>query len=337
MTASSSVIDRPVVGAALIEAQDKQAAKGKTAKEPKAHPKPSAKVMTVTPEMAREWLDRSATQRKLRMAEVRAAARDMTTGDFDLNGETLKFDWNGRFRDGQHRLESCILSGKPFDTFVVFDLNPKALKSVDIGSRRTPGEILGMNLGEFGMTRPFNQTVLAGIAGWAVNWDAGIMTGKGALRMSPAEMVNYLTDNPLLFSAATYGVNARVVYDDISTNIWGMAWWLLSRRGERPALCESFFQSVQSGLGLNDPEHPAVYIREELRVTERPRRRRNGDDPDKKLSRYQKLALLINGWNAWIARQSGQVVPSMKIPRVLTNESFPRPIGLVPAGQNEQE
>lgn len=58
----------------------------------------------ITPERAAEMLSKNKSNRKINQANVRRIADDMLTGNYKLNGETIKFYADGTLADGQHRL-----------------------------------------------------------------------------------------------------------------------------------------------------------------------------------------------------------------------------------------
>src|SRR5438105_4834244 len=71
-----------------------------------------SRIVKVTPELARQWLESNEDNRRLSDEWVRKLARDMVNDEFPNVGETLKFDEKGRLIDGQHRLRAVVLSGK---------------------------------------------------------------------------------------------------------------------------------------------------------------------------------------------------------------------------------
>jgi hypothetical protein len=113
-----------------------------TQKDTRPTPHPDAKFVTVTPEIAREWLEKNESNRSPRSATVREYEQSMRDGIWRVTGDTIKFDKNGRLIDGQHRLLACARSGKPFQTYVVSGLSTEAYLSVDSGVKRNLGDVL---------------------------------------------------------------------------------------------------------------------------------------------------------------------------------------------------
>lgn len=101
-----------------------------------------AKLVTVTPELAQEWLGKNEFNRSPRSATVREYEQAMRDGLWRITGDTIKFDKNGRLIDGQHRLMACVRAGKPFQSYVVMGLSTEAYLSVDSGVKRGLGDML---------------------------------------------------------------------------------------------------------------------------------------------------------------------------------------------------
>lgn len=98
--------------------------------------------MSVTPELAREWLKKNVqNNRPLRDSFVIKYGLDMLEGRWQYNGDAIRFDSADRLIDGQHRLHACIEARIPFETDVIFGLAPESIRTIDIGKSRTAGNI----------------------------------------------------------------------------------------------------------------------------------------------------------------------------------------------------
>ena len=93
-----------------------------------------SKTALVTPEMCRDWLSRNPANRKLDRRIIDQYARDMASGDWELNGETICIDWNNNLINGQHRCTAGLKAGVPFETVLVTGLPPKARDTIDGGT-----------------------------------------------------------------------------------------------------------------------------------------------------------------------------------------------------------
>jgi hypothetical protein len=104
--------------------------------------------MTVTPEMAAEWLTKNIKNRPVSRQHVSRIARAMTNGEWDLNGSTIRFASSGRLLDGQHRLLACVESGCAFTTLVVYGLSEESFATIDQSIRpRKIADVLSIESG----------------------------------------------------------------------------------------------------------------------------------------------------------------------------------------------
>lgn len=103
---------------------------------PAAHlyPSVSVSIETITPEMAEKMLGTNIRNRDINDTTVVMAA--LRNDEWELNGATIVFDENGILRDGQHRLYSCVKTGKPIDTVVVRGVKGESQITMDTGTRR---------------------------------------------------------------------------------------------------------------------------------------------------------------------------------------------------------
>src|SRR5258706_8303068 len=83
---------------------------------------PPAFATEITPEMARQWLEKNAMNRRLRQSSVDTYASIMKRKQWELNGETIIISDTGDILNGQHRLWACFESGTPFETYVIIGM-----------------------------------------------------------------------------------------------------------------------------------------------------------------------------------------------------------------------
>ena len=97
----------------------------------------------ITPAKATKYLEQNVdNNRPVSDHHVAVLARDMKSGKWVQNGETIKFNGTGSLLDGQHRLWGCIEANVPFTTVVARGV--PSLDDVDRGRPRTMGHILAM-------------------------------------------------------------------------------------------------------------------------------------------------------------------------------------------------
>lgn len=98
-------------------------------------------VMTVTPEVAAQWLEQNIGNRKHRSRVVDQYARDMSAGNWKLTGDSIKRN-GSRILDGQHRLMACVKAGVAFQTVVATGVEDGAHVAIDAGAKRTMADEL---------------------------------------------------------------------------------------------------------------------------------------------------------------------------------------------------
>lgn len=102
----------------------------------------AVEIVTITPDIAKAWLDKNIKNRHIAARYIRLFARDMRNHAWMLTGETIKFSWDGYLLDGQTRLTACIESNTPFRSLVVYGVDPRSQDVMDTGKARTGADIL---------------------------------------------------------------------------------------------------------------------------------------------------------------------------------------------------
>lgn len=105
-----------------------------------------AQVETITPDVAARYLARkSEHQRSPRKAHVKRLAAAMKRGEWELNGEPIIFDTDGRMIDGQHRLLAAIEADAHITVLVVRGVPPRCYVTIDDGVSKSGADLLTMN------------------------------------------------------------------------------------------------------------------------------------------------------------------------------------------------
>ena len=98
---------------------------------------PKSDVIEITPEIAKEMLETSPGNRRLRGWYVTLLASAMRRREWRVTSQGIGFDRLGRLRDAHHRLNACIQAGTSFRSVVVFGLQEDAYEVIDTGMVRT--------------------------------------------------------------------------------------------------------------------------------------------------------------------------------------------------------
>lgn len=102
-------------------------------------------VIRVTPEIAKDILDKSNTKnRTLSIGRARALARAMEDGQWEMNGDSIKISDTGILLDGQHRLTAIVMSKTSQDVLFVTGLKESVFTTIDVGANRTAADMLSI-------------------------------------------------------------------------------------------------------------------------------------------------------------------------------------------------
>src|SRR2546430_282208 len=99
-------------------------------------------IVTITPELAQEWLDRGGTNRKVTRRRIEAMTAAIQRGEWQLTGEAIKLDDEGRVRDGQNRLHAIVEAGVPVRSVVARGVSEDAFDVMDTGRSRSAADVL---------------------------------------------------------------------------------------------------------------------------------------------------------------------------------------------------
>lgn len=248
-------------------------------------------VETITPATAVRWMaEHHDDNRPLKKTHVTYLARAMRNGEWMLNGESVVFDWNGKIRNGQHRLSACIESGLSFETVVVRGVDPAAFATMDGGSKRTVGDHMAV-MGKQ------HYNLLAAAVSELRRWERGDLgaTSSEDKRVSGVEAVEVLARYPDIENSVAIGQRCKPV---MSTGIATFFHYVFSQKDRKAA--DEFFAAIADGVGLSKTQ--AVWHLRERLITVK-------TDRTKYLTPRHMKALVIKAWNA---TREGRPVKSLK-------------------------
>lgn len=232
---------------------------------------------TITPDLAAKWLQNAAPNRSIKRLHVERFKAIMRSGNWSLNGETIKFNLHGQLIDGQHRLLAAVEAHAAFASYVLFGLPVDAQQTVDIGMKRSAGDMLHF-LGEV------NTNNLAATLRWVWRYDAHKMTPYSSLDAPPIEALYELLQNhPSIRHALAYG---PLIQRLVTRSLGSAFFHLMSRLDE--ATAASFFEVLASGENLS--KHMPLYLLRTRLIANSQNKAR--------LSNIQVAALIIKAWNA---------------------------------------
>lgn len=260
----------------------------------------TAELVTVTPDMALEWLETCNTHnRPVRESFVAKLVRAIVAGEWQVNGEAIKFSTEGVLLDGQHRLWACVQSDTPIVTAVVRGVEMSAQVTMDTGVRRTLADQLKLR----GLKSSKQLS-----AALAILWR--LETGKIMSTDTPSitEALAIMDANPGLEQSVVRAESWR-----LHVRMSGAVLATVHHRALDIAAedAEDFFTRLASGAEL--PEHDARFVFR--RYVDRRRTQRSVEP------QWVTHAVLIKAWNAY--RQGRKVQTLSFRPGGATPEQFP--------------
>lgn len=284
----------------------------------------SISVENITPVMAEKFLGSMRGNRPVSESRVIEYAIAMDSGAWSLNGETIKFDAEGRMFDGQHRCRGCVLAGKSFQSYVARGvIDPNAFATVDMGKARSHSDVLGAagyqmshDVGAAGSLIYLYQNSRLSVNGptrpnhtrKSMSGDLSSKIKRMPLRSSHIPKGDLLAfvesiEERLLISVKF--ACAMKLSRLIPRSMVAALHYLFSQTSTIDT--EKFFDDLANGVGLNDGD-PVYTLRERLIAN-------LGQKP--KMSRWLMFALIIKAWNK--RREGGRT----KVLKMVDGEAYP--------------
>jgi len=160
---------------------------------------PTTQVINISPALADSLLQRNKLNRNLKKAQVATYAEQMRQGRFQsLNGQTISVAGNvvnGTLLDGQHRLTALIEAGVTLPFLVVSGLSEDVIPTIDIGAKRTAGDLFDMNKIQYGRILSAAISTYAKLVYRAENDKRKIEGELSAYRLTPESIFHLYIKN----------------------------------------------------------------------------------------------------------------------------------------------
>lgn len=203
-------------------------------------------IETITPEMARKYLATSPYNRVTKSTEkvARNYAEAMKRGEWQLNGECIVFDKEGRLMNGHHRCMGVCIANVPVSFCVCRGVDRDAFTTYNCGLRTNLAQVLGMK----GVK---NNNLIMAIIGIDYN-----LKNTGRLRINNGMAANYqrtITSDVNLYylnkadyDEAAETANRLRAYGNIIKNTWigGVYYFLTHTGGYNPVEVLPFFEAL---------------------------------------------------------------------------------------------
>lgn len=239
-------------------------------------------VVTITPELAKTWLELNSSNRPLNRRHVLRLAKDMTQGRWKFNGDTICLNAD-KLIDGQHRLQAIVESGVPCQTLVVEGLPFDVFDTKDIGKLRSNGDTLAV--------RGYAQGNNIAAALCVVH---RFLTNRmmQRVRLTNMDIEELLSKHPGIQQSVKFCGNTRKL---APKSTMAGCHYLFSRVDRNMA--DQYVEAIITGIGAGDKKtDPAYAVRDRLL---------KNLESKAKLPLDYLAAIMIKGWNA--LRQGRQI------------------------------
>lgn len=249
------------------------------------HPDPEFEVMLVTPAQAKEWVDNHNTHnRPVKWKSVKQYAGAMRRGEWKLNGDAIRFDYNGVLIDGQNRLHAIVDADTPITSLVVTGLEPEAQNTMDMGARRSLADALAL-------MKESQTSRLAGVIRWGYIYDRHLNTDAPMDSRFEAPTLQQLlayfeANRSKIVVAVREGEKVYDKFRAISPTAAATAWFLFHELGWED--CQDFFYKLSLGASLEE-DNPIFALRRWLLNNQELKHRRARPE--------LVLAVIIKAWN----------------------------------------
>jgi len=259
-------------------------------------------IKTITPSTAKEMLKRNNGNRNLSMAHVNFLTKEMLSGNWQFDGQPIRFTEGGTLLDGQHRLNAVIKSEIAQDFLIIRGIEKDAFKVMDTGKRRSSGDALSA----LGVAQPNN---IAAAARMIIILERGFSSQNTNTQNKPSntDVLEFYNRHPEIAVLVNEGGRLYVDFGKVLPISTITAFkYLMNKRSVTHS--DEFWQKLCTGIGLEKGSAIAA-LRAKLIQ----------DKISKaSISSKEKNALIIKAWNHY---RKGTKIKYLKLQK---DEKFPK-------------
>lgn len=261
-------------------------------------------VEQITPGLAAHYLEaKNDGNRNLIETSVASMMKDIAEGRWELTGQAIIFDVNGKLIDGHHRLSAISRGTTTVQMLVVRNAAPAAVRRIDTGVARTAAHIAHMD----GHKYAAEQTALARFL--LIHERHGIdRMNTPATHPTKAECVDEIALRPSMLLSIQKATPLRAQKRKWATpTIAAFCHYVFYQ--QNPLACDRFWEDLcGTGAGMKETS-PALHLRN--RLTENTASR----------AKLPALHIIALFFKAWTAHRTGK--PMRKL-LWKTDEAFPQ-------------
>ena len=267
-----------------------------------------ARLVTITPQLAEQWLQQNTHNRGVTNSRVDQYAADMRKGEWRVNGETIKLAADGRVLDGQHRLLAVLEADVEIQTLVITGLEEQAQETMDQGRARSLADVFKLRGEKYHNALATSARVLALYERYGQ-----IVQPAYQAPPSIAQASRALERNPELRDSVACVYQLRRPW--MPSSHLGALHFLFAIVD--PDAASDFVTKLSTGEELRRG-HPVHTLREQLMTAHMERAA---------IAQRTQLALIVKAWNAYM--DGDQVIQPLRwTPGGPHPEPFPKIAGL---------
>lgn len=210
------------------------------------NPMPSMEVHLITPEIARDWLDRNTGNRPFKPGKIAEYATAIESGEWKLTGDAIRFSSTGKLIDGQNRLQAIVNAGKAVQSVVMMGLGDDIFDVIDSGSPRSKSDTVFVKY----QLPSAKSKLLSSTANIAVQFHLGQTAFKS--KVINKDLLEFIDNNLDILDAVNY-IQDNTPHESPVTKSIVTAFFFFAQRTDRP-LAEQFVLRFMVGVvtGAND-------------------------------------------------------------------------------------
>lgn len=245
--------------------------------------KEAVRMMTVTPEMANNWLSRyNQGNRVVQKSHIAMIVSDIKNGQWMVNAQPICFtgdpehphDGRTRLLNGQHRLQGCVESGIAIEIPIAVNIDEAAFATYDVHAKKTL---------QTSSAAKTDDRVVRGAAKFQWRIDNGWQT-KDRITPSNTDILNTIKNHPDM--AEYFAISRKRQYSEIAS-AGVMTFFLYHINQQDKALAEVFTNELVTGENIAKGSPVAA-----LRMTTIGQRQ--------KKSRKDILTMLMLAWDQYV-------------------------------------